>query len=177
MTRHVRELPPTPARSAAASPEELGSHAGVSFLRERLAPCLRELLPLIEKDWRECGSDHERIPLDIDLDRYLDYDLVGILQLVTARDAGLLVGYVLNFIHPHMMHRSSRWCMIDLYWLYPEYRGQGVGRALFEANEMFLRASGVKVIQASERVALRHALFQRCGFKEEGVVWRKILEG
>lgn len=164
-----------PKLSAPAAPDRLGGFDDVLFTREKLAPCLRELAPLIEADWREAGSNHNKIPLDINWQRYLDYDLVGILHLVTARDDKILIGYIFNFVSDHILHAATKWCMIDLYWLYPQYRGQGVGRAMLEANEKLLRGLGVQMIQASERTAVRHGLFARSGYSEAGTVWRKLL--
>lgn len=146
------------------------------FARERLTPILRELLPLIEKDWREAGIDHDKVPLHLDLDRYLDYDLVGVLQIVTARDDGLLVGYVFAFVHPHIDHKGRGWAILSWYWLYPDYRKQGVGKALVEAMLGFLKTAKVSVVEATEKVAHAHGLFKRMGFKATDTVYRKLLE-
>ena len=162
---------------APAPREELGAFDGVEFQRERLAPIVRELLPLIEADWRENGVEQERIPLNLNLNQYLDYDLVGILQIVTAREDDVMVGFVFNFVHPHIMHVGMGWALINLYWLYPEYRKRGIGRALMEANIKFLEAAKVQVIEASEKIGHSHGLFQRLGFTPTDTVLRKIIGG
>lgn len=176
MNQHARP-PLKPSRpSVPAAPDRLGQHAGVTFQRERLAPILREIVPLIEADWRENGVDQGVVPLNLNLPVYLDYDLVGILQIITARDAGVMVGYVFAFVHPHIMHAGRGWCIIDLYWLYPEYRKQGIGNAMLDACETFLKAAKVQVVQASEKIGHAHGLFERRGYKATDTAYRKLLE-
>lgn len=178
MTKQLARKPPlTPLPSAVAAPDALGEFDGVTFQTERLPQILRELIPLIEADWRENGIDHDAVPLKIDWDKYLQLDLVGILQIVTARDDGLLVGYVLGFTNPHVSHTTTNWCILDWYWLYPSYRGAGIGRALMEATLKLMQALGVKVVQGSEKADKKHGLFEKLGFKATDIAYRKILEG
>lgn len=163
--------------SAPAAPDVLGEHDGVSFRLERLAPILREVLPLIRRDWEENGIDHKTVPLVLDYDRYLNYDLVGILRLVTARSNDALVGFLMAYVHPHIDHADTGWAHLTWYWLHPVYRGGGVGQAMVEATLRALRAAGVSVVEASEKVTAQHGLFTRLGFAPTDTVYRKILEG
>jgi GNAT superfamily N-acetyltransferase len=168
--RH-RPKPP----SVRAPPDKLGEHDGVTFQRERLGPIARQILPLMRKDWEENGVDRDQVPFALNLEQYLNYDLVGILQIVTARDAGALVGYVFAYVHPHIDHSGMGWAMLTWYWLYPAYRGTGVGNGLLDAMEGFLRAAKVSVVEASEKVGAKHGLFERRDYKPIDTVFRKIL--
>jgi GNAT superfamily N-acetyltransferase len=137
---------------------------------------LREILPLLRKDWEENGIDHKAVPLVLDYDRYLNYDLVGILRLVTARTAaGAMVGYLMAYVHTHIDHAETPWAQLTWYWLYPEYRGGGVGQAMVEAMERFLRDGGVKVVEGSEKVGAPHGLFGKMGFVPVDTIHRKLL--
>jgi GNAT superfamily N-acetyltransferase len=168
------KLPPPSQPSAPAAPDILGAIDGVTFQRERLAPILREILPLIRKDWEENGIDHKAVPLAIDYDRYLQYDLVGILQIVTARSNGALVGYIFAYVNPHIDHVGLGWAHLTWYWLYPEYRGGGIGHAMVEAMLSFLKRGGVQVVEGSEKVGARHGLFEKLGFTPVDTVYRKL---
>lgn len=170
----MKPLPPNPP-SDPGRPDVLGAHGSVTFQRERLGPILREILPLLRKDWEENGIDHDSVPFRLDLDRYLNYDLVGILQIVTARDEGALIGYVFALVHPHIDHAGMGWAMLTWYWLYPAYRGEGVGDALLDAVEVFLRIAKVSVVEATEKLSRPHGLFQRRGYHATDLVYRKHL--
>jgi GNAT superfamily N-acetyltransferase len=177
--QHARKPRPLPQPSAPAAPEPdvLGEHDGVIFRRERLGPILREILPLLRKDWEENGIDRGRVPFSLDIDRYLQYDLVGVLQVVTGRTAsGGMVGYVLAFVHPHIDHSGMGWALLTWYWIYPEYRGGGIGNAMIDAMERFLRSADVSVVEATEKVSAKHGLFERRGYTATDTVWRKLLE-
>jgi GNAT superfamily N-acetyltransferase len=147
----------------------------VTFQRERLAPNLRQLLPLLRKDWEENGIDRDTVPFALDLDRYLNYDLVGILQIVTARDKGALIGYIFALVHPHIDHSGMGWAMLTWYWLYPEYRGGGIGDAMLQSMEKFLRAARVSVVEATRKIGSDHNMFERNGFSDTDIVSRKHL--
>lgn len=161
--------------SAPAAPDALGEHDGVTFCKERLAPVLREILPLIRRDWEENGVDHESTPLVLDYDRYLNYDLVGILQLVTARANGALIGFVMAYVHPHIDHAETVWAQLTWYWVYPEYRGTGIGQGMVEAMLGYLARGGVKVVEASEKLRARHGLFEKLGFAPVDTVYRRVV--
>lgn len=140
---------------------------------------MRELLPLIEADWRENGIDHDKVPLNLNIEKYLDYDTLGILQIVTARDQeadGALVGFVFAFVHPNIMHEGLGWAQINLYYLEKQYRGKGSGRAMVEVLLGFLVTAKVGVVEASEKIERAHGLFDRLGFKATDRVVRKYLE-
>lgn len=135
---------------------------------------MRELLPLLKADHAENGV--RDVPLDINVAKYLDYDLLGVLQIITARDDGILVGYVMAFVHPHIDHGPLGWAIISWYWIYPEYRKQGVGGFLFECMLKFLREAKVRVVEASEKIAHKHGLFERLGFKPTDTIYRKVMK-
>lgn len=167
----------TASRQAPAAPDILGAHDGVTFRRERLGPILREILPMLRKDWEENGIDRDRVLFSIDVDRYLQYDLVAVLQIVTARtESGAMIGYVFAMVHPHIDHSGMGWALLTWYWLYPEYRGGGIGQSMVEAMLAFLRTADVKVVEATEKISAQHGLFDRLGFRAVDTVWRRMLE-
>lgn len=131
---------------------------------------------MLRKDWEENGIDRDQVPFALDLDRYLQYDLVGVLQIVTARTgSGAMVGYTFVMVHPHIDHAGLGWALLTWYWLYPEYRGGGVGDAMVDAVESFLRSAHVSVVEATEKIGAAHGLFGRRGYHATDTVHLKIL--
>ncbi len=124
--------------------------------------------------------DKDRAPLDPDWDRYFDYDLIGVLGILTVRDGAALVGYIFNFLGPHLHKKSTRWCHIDMYWLDPGYRVGWAGYRMFRENERLARKSGAKKITVSEKAHFKNdygrqvnLIFRRLGYIPEDVVYGK----
>ena len=163
---------PTPPEAASRRSPEPSVPAALDIKLEKLADTIRELLPLMRADWEENGVDRE-LGFSPDFDRYLSLDLRGFLTVCTARDEGLLVGFIFCTVNEHIDHTGFLWALITWYYVHPAYRRQGVGRRILDFLEAFLKDNGVKVIEASEKVAKRHDLFK--DYKETDVVSRKLL--
>ena len=61
---------------------------------ECLANVKQDILPLLEKHWLETEPNQETILLNPDWEQYALLDLAGILHIFTARNEGILVGYL-----------------------------------------------------------------------------------
>jgi GNAT superfamily N-acetyltransferase len=162
-----------PARASGTTVERPPAPAALDVKFEKLAGCIRELLPLIRADWEENGVDLERCPLNLAYDRYLDLDLHGTLLVVTARDEGVIAGFMFCLVNEHIDHIGYLWGLITWYYVHHAYRKQGVGRQMLTFLEGFLKEHKVRVLEASEKVHKRHGLFK--GYRETDVVVRKVL--
>ncbi|KQM61377.1 MULTISPECIES: GNAT family acetyltransferase [unclassified Sphingomonas] len=112
--------------------------------------------------WHACGLTRPWNDPDADFTRALDGATSTILL---ARQAGVPIGSVMV---GHDGHRG---------WLYylavrPDARGQGVGTALFDAAEQWLRARSVPKLQLMVREdnAAALAFYDRIGLERQGVV-------
>ena len=123
-------------------------------------------------DWEENGVDHG-LGFTPDFERYLSLDFHGFLRVLCARDQGVIVGFIFCTVNEHIDHTGFLWALITWYYVHPAYRRQGVGRKMLDFLEARLKEGGVKVIEASEKIAKRHGLFK--GYKETDVVRRKLL--
>jgi hypothetical protein len=142
---------------------------------------MKELPPLFRRHWREIALNHDRVPLDPNWEQYLQYELAGILHVLTVRYRGALVGYVFMLVHPHLHYASTSWAQTDLYWLDPSMRLGWTGVRMFRHVELRMKALGAKVILANmklhfekERGTLR-AVFQRLGYVAIEVMWSKYI--
>jgi len=168
-----RASTPTPPEPRLVTTAEGSAVAALDVKFEKLAGCIRELLPLIRADWEENGIDLERCPLDLAYDRYLELDLRGTLLVVTARDEGVIAGFMFCLVNEHIDHVGYLWGLITWYYVHPAYRRQGVGAKMLTFLEDFLKENKVRVLEASKKVHKRHGLFK--GYRETDVVVRKVL--
>jgi hypothetical protein len=128
--------------------------------------------------WRELALHQDEIPLSIDEKKYETLDATGVLLILTARDAGNLVGYFLWFLMPHLHYsQSGPMGMTDMYFVLPEYRS-GTGARLFIASEAELRRRGVIKAITSCKVHEDHTQFlEKLGWIFSDKTFVKLLGG
>ena len=151
----------------------------LTYAVERWATYWPDAKPLWEQHWQEIALDQERIPLDVDMERYQALDAAGVLHVVTVRDeTGLLRGYWVGFVTTHLHYRSTLHALLDVYWLDPALRQGWTGVRLFRVVEQTLRARGVmKVVMGHKRhVHGRLAkLFGFLGYRHIEETYSKLL--
>ena len=148
----------------------------VCFSVERVSDVLEEIKPLLEAHWREIALYQDRFPLNPDYGKYEALDKAGMVHIVTARDAGTLIGYYISFVMPHLHYRDCIVAMNDILFLKPEYRRGRVGMKLIEFVEEDLRRIGVD--RMIIHVKTQHdfsPLLVRLGFSETERNFEKLL--
>lgn len=121
----------------------------VVFQTERFDDVIAEAEPLLHKHWSELARNKDKIALAPDLSAYQRAADRGNLVICTCRAAGGLIGYACYFVVQRHLHYEVAWAISDVFWLDPAWRGQGIGRGLFEAVERALEARGVKVMHTT----------------------------
>lgn len=119
----------------------------VAFQREPFSAIIREALPLTRRHWKEVALWQDKAPLDPDLEYYFQAERQGRLEFLTARDKGVLVGYIGMIISTGLHYRSTIWAMSPVFWLDPAYREGRTGLKLFLEMEKILRAREVQVFE------------------------------
>jgi GNAT superfamily N-acetyltransferase len=113
----------------------------VEFSTERYAACGREVAELAALHDAEIPGE---FPYDPDLESYRKLDEVGALVIFVAREAGVLVGYVLTIVMPHLQYRV-RWGS-GMIFIRKDYRKPRVADRLLAFSEDSLRARGVLLV-------------------------------
>lgn len=174
-------LPPRPRRQLSARVLR-DTHARVTFSWERFTDCLPELAPMMERHGAEVSVKRSRAPLDINYELHCTYQLAGLLQLLTARRNGELVGYMMALVGPHLDYRSTRWCSIIKFYLAPECRVGWTAIHMFKAFERKMRELDVAVVNGTEAVRYTNGrkyrvakLFTRLGYRMIERVFSKEL--
>jgi GNAT superfamily N-acetyltransferase len=115
---------------------------------------------------------------DPDYAAYIRGQNQGKFLLVTAKDSGVLVGYIVFFVDLPVRFKSTIYAKEDLYYVVPEYRRQGIAKRLFEEAEILLKEYNVDFMLATTKTYLdRSGLLEQAGFEcYEKVFGKKIKE-
>lgn len=92
---------------------------------------------------------------------------------IQALNNSKTVGYLLYacFKSPYY---SEIWCQVDMFYLKPEYRGQGIGKKMFKLMEDEAKAKGASKIISSFNVKKPlHGFYQSMGYTETHVAVAK----
>lgn len=173
-----------PKAFPAAKPEH-GAPApdspSLSYTWERFGLIAREFPPLFKQHWAEIALNQDKVPLDPHWDRYFDFDIADILNVLTVRERGTLVGYLFVLVFPHLHYASTTWAQTDMFWLHPAYRQGRAGIRMFVEMEKHLKSRQVKVVHVvlklhfeKERGTLAK-LFTRLGYKAAETVMAKYI--
>src|ERR1019366_1927498 len=77
---------------------------------------------LFQKHWEDLAFD-KVIPWDMNHELYGVLEKGNMLHVVTARSAGVIVGYHLATICPHLHYKNAgEMCYEDMYYILPEFR-------------------------------------------------------
>lgn len=147
----------------------------VVFAEEKSETCLVEIAALASTHMRE-ARPHDAAP-DLDVEKYLSFERAGILIVVTARDAGILVGYAPAVVFPQLQNRGVLAAQIDGVWLASSHRRPRVLPRMIHFLEASLRARGVVVCGAGAQRS-DHALarmLQSLGYDQRAVYYERRL--
>lgn len=98
---------------------------------------------LFSANWAETGFD---FPLQLDTERYKQFEALGILVIVGAFDGEKVVGYSLASVLPHPFNPSVVFCNSDVLFLLKEYRHTTAGARLMAVTRRGARDRGAKKI-------------------------------
>jgi GNAT superfamily N-acetyltransferase len=93
----------------------------LDFQHESVAACWGELFPLAQAHAASTQSYRRHEPFNPLLSRYEAVEHIGMYRLLTARDAGKLVGYFGLYL-TESMHSQLPLIVEDTFFLHPDYR-------------------------------------------------------
>jgi hypothetical protein len=115
-------------------------------------------------------------PLLPDYVAYGKLCVADMLRCIVARADGVLVGYALFIVSPHLHYSTCKTAFEDIYFLKKEYRLGRTGIRLFQFAETALRADGVNRIIMHTKIHLDNSkLFEYLGYKLTDKLYTKLL--
>jgi len=128
-----------------------------------------DCLPLFEEHDAEIGEQSSDMPLDPNVEGYAGLDKAGMLQILTARQDGKLIGYCIFVISQSLQSRKVIVGTQNLWFVTKEKRRGGIAGRLYLKSIALMRAKGVKNIYPHYYVrgdAKLKRFFERLGAKE-----------
>lgn len=148
----------------------------IVFQQEALATCLHEAVSLLGEHYEEIAEFKHLLVLDPDYSRYEEVEKRNGLRVITARENGRLVGYIVFFIYKHLHYKSVLVASDDIHFICKEKRAGSVGIRLFREGERALRAAGVKFILVRCKAKHDHSrIFEHLGYRPFDIMYAKEL--
>lgn len=137
---------------------------------------IAEVQPLIELHYEELTLHKQVVKLDPDWNRYKSLADQGMITIITARDKGVLIGYSLFFVSPHIHYKNNIMANNDVLFLHPDYRQGRTGLKLIRKCEQVLQELKVDKIVWHVKYAkdFRQILY-RLGYEDEDALVGKII--
>jgi GNAT superfamily N-acetyltransferase len=147
------------------------------FAREPFASFFEEAKPLLVQHFEEISAFQD-IPLDPNIERYLEMDGEGLLRIYTARQDGLLIGYAVFCMAYNLHYRSSLQAHQDVLFVHPSFRNFRNAYRLIKHTEIALREEGVQIVTHHSKLAhpALHAILHLMGYVDLDITQGKRLD-
>ena len=134
------------------------------------------ILEMSTAHWEEVEDFQDEIKLEPDLESYLRLYETGMLKIISMRDSGVVVGYILMFITHNLHHKSIKIAMADMFYVQKKYRKGYVAIKMFKFAEKIMKENNVDMMMLSHK--FKHdkgSLFQFLGFKPAEISYLKLI--
>jgi len=151
----------------------------IEYAEESFENVLMDFMTLLPEHMAEMNYFQKNgAKFDPDYTKYMRGQDAGHFLLVTAKDKGVLIGYIVFYVDSPVRFKSTIYAKEDLYYVKPEYRRQGIAKRLFAEAEILLKEYNVDFMLATTKTYLdRSGLLEGAGFEcYEKVFGKKIKE-
>jgi L-amino acid N-acyltransferase YncA len=148
----------------------------ISYRVETLAATRGEALPLLQSHYDEIAQFKDVQKLDPDWEMYDRLEQLGRLWVMTVRDRGTLVGYMVMVINRALHYRTLLMATEDIHYLLPHYRRGMTGYRLIRLTLRAMRERGCRMAVMRCKAANSHAkLFERLDGELSDLVYAFML--
>ena len=147
----------------------------ITYKPEKIVDIIPELKSIVGLHWSEIGAfDRDNVPLDVDWDKYVAMEEVGVVKMLTVRSDGCLIGYYIAFVTFHPHYKQTLFADCDIMFLLPSYRKGFTGYKLIKKAEEYLFSIGVQINILSTKANKDLAkLTERLGYKPLDIKYYK----
>ena len=147
----------------------------VTYQEEAYSDCIEEM-KLHYNDHYDELSVTKDFELDPNYEAYFAMERSKHLKVITCRKDGVLIGYIIFVLMPHLHYKSMMTALEDIYYLTKSERKGRVGIKLFQYAEQYLKSIGVHRIIYSTKTHLDNSrLFEYLGYKYIEKVYSKLI--
>jgi predicted acetyltransferase len=149
----------------------------INYQVEYLSDVKEEIAATLAVYHEEVFAFKDAVDLAPDWDTYLKMEQIGILNILTARLEGRLVGYIVSTIIPHTHYKNNTFSISDVFYINPTIRGEGIGLGLLEAAEAVYREKGVDLMHITlKKDRPSDSLMKRFGAEEAETTYAKRMK-
>ena len=150
----------------------------VTFQRETWADYFRDCQALWVEHYDELALRKDRMKMKPDVPAYEAMEAAGILDILTVREDGEMIGYVLSAVRPHLHYADTLCGFEDAYFLRKISRRGMLGVRMIREWLMAMRARWCVVAYGMTKPWLDNGpIFERLGGKLSDNVYAFWLEG
>jgi L-amino acid N-acyltransferase YncA len=145
---------------------------------ERWPEFFRDGAYLFPMNYQELALNKDKVSLEVNAELFSEIDQKEVLNIVTVRDDGKLVGYHVSALLPHMHYKGAGLMgYTDVYFLRPDYRRAGTGIRLLRKVETSLAERNVPKLYMSTKVHSDNGpLLEAMGYTFSDRIFTKVLE-
>jgi len=148
------------------------------FAIEKFASAYPEAQDLLKLHWEEIAPYRDLLTLNPNVATYEAHEAKEGICVITAREAGKIIGYIVMLIHPHLHYKHVLMATDDIHFIHPDYRKGRTGLQLLTFAEREMKKRGVKLMALRTKVNSNHGvLFEHLGYNAQDVVYTKRLDG
>lgn len=126
---------------------------------------LKRFTSLVEEHWESFNNKPPK----------LNQNILGNFSVVQAKDKDKLIGYVFYVVFLSPYH-DEIWSQVDMFYLQPKYRKQGIGKQMFSMVEEDVKSQGAsKLISSFNLKQPLEGFYHSMGFKSTHIAVAKEL--
>ena len=132
-----------------------------------------QFISLIEAQWLEVDHRRKTGALDLDFDRYLKMEELGMHYIVFAFEGSKLIGYN-SMLYAESPHTKEMTAMTDSMYILKDYRKSGLGSDMIKLAESEAKVRGCKHIMVTFKNSHPHpSIVEELGFFSYETIYAK----